>query len=938
MRSVKKLLKKAMVFTLAVAMLSGTALTASAAPLNGVFTITDHWGNKLDDDDDTSHTGTVSNTASNTNTGVLKENETKILGITLDKTHLDVEVDGKVETLTATILTDTDEGELRDKYGEDTDRLMKQLTSLIHWEVKNSDGTKDATTNKRLSIEVTNAGSGSQITLNPRMGTEKGKDMIVEATIDGQYYINGDGEVTPLVTNKTEGYKAEATVSIKEYTTSLVWDNDKTSTEKSMYVKHTLDLSEVIRRNPETANDTITWTSTNTKVATVSSTGVVTAKKVNWTGSAYTQTKNVDDTCQIIAVGERKGAMATCDIKVEQGTASTKVAIFSRSENGGFDPLKSLSQDLQTDRTDKEILIQTYAKTEVALDESGYELWSWSEEDLSTNAAVKTKKNVEVPSGAYYVAKQEDGSYVVKQMVVTDTVTLTSNKATIADATLTKWDSGAGTAAVSFHKVGKANITVKTTSGKSAKLPVEVKATLSSLSIEGIMDGQKLYSGTSMTLTVGRNPEENTDAVKWSIAKVGNKANPNAKINSKGVLTIPNKLDPSVTEVVVELTATKAKDSSGNPIVAPTKTIKVVQSSVDAIYISEQNAEPFASVYFDEKNKKKTTTATQNIAVPLNKTYVAKVDVGYIAPNENGETASPSAEEMAGTLQWSASGKDKIVKIDGSGSQAKITAVGAGTATVTVSGVRAVEGKGNKAGTVGSASVIKATFKVTVKQPVESITLNKPSVVLAYQADNKGVTKDQKVALKATLGPKGYNKKETITWTVRKNNGEPETLTDKKGTPITAANASVTLTGPEIGDVYTITAKAKSGVSATSTVTIVTKTQAVQIAKEDTLNADGVPEAYTQNKETIKIGESLEMHTFVNISTDKKIPAWKLAGTSDLAGTEKFVAEDVTYSVSKKGIVSIDQYGNVFGLAKGKVTITATTPMNKKAKLTVTVQ
>ena len=115
----KKLLKKAMVFTLTAAMLVGTPLTASAAPLNSVYSVGDHWGGQYDDGDDTSHTGTVSNTATNTNPGVLKDNETRILGIALDKTHLDVEVEGEQETITATILTDADAGELEDKYGNE---------------------------------------------------------------------------------------------------------------------------------------------------------------------------------------------------------------------------------------------------------------------------------------------------------------------------------------------------------------------------------------------------------------------------------------------------------------------------------------------------------------------------------------------------------------------------------------------------------------------------------------------------------------------------------------------------------------------------------------------------------------------------------------------------------------------------------------------------
>lgn len=53
------------------------------------------------------------------------------------------------------------------------------------------------------------------------------------------------------------------------------------------------------------------------------------------------------------------------------------------------------------------------------------------------------------------------------------------------------------------------------------------------------------------------------------------------------------------------------------------------------------------------------------------------------------------------------------------------------------------------------------------------------------------------------------------------------------------------------------------------------------------------------------------------------------AGTND--------CENVTYSVNKKGIVSIDSDGTVHAINKGTVTITAKTPLGKKATLKVIV-
>mgnify|MGYP001040341810 FL=1 len=97
MKNVKKLLKKAMVWAIAASMVVATPLTASAAGLRGVFSVSDGWNANE------SGTGTVTNT--NTNTETLKTYEARIIGIALDKSHIDA-VKGEPETLTATIIVD----------------------------------------------------------------------------------------------------------------------------------------------------------------------------------------------------------------------------------------------------------------------------------------------------------------------------------------------------------------------------------------------------------------------------------------------------------------------------------------------------------------------------------------------------------------------------------------------------------------------------------------------------------------------------------------------------------------------------------------------------------------------------------------------------------------------------------------------------------------
>ena len=92
-------------------------------------------------------------------------------------------------------------------------------------------------------------------------------------------------------------------------------------------------------------------------------------------------------------------------------------------------------------------------------------------------------------------------------------------------------------------------------------------------------------------------------------------------------------------------------------------------------------------------------------------------------------------------LKWTTSNK-KVATVNQSG---KITAKGRGTATIKV---MATDGS-NK----------YATIKVTVKQPVTSVKLNKKTATLKV----KGNTKQKTVTLKATVNPKNANNK-AVSW------------------------------------------------------------------------------------------------------------------------------------------------------------------------------
>ena len=954
MKNVKKLLKKAMVFTLAASMLVGTPLTASAAGIRGVYSIQD--GNGPAE----SGTGTVTNT--DTGSGVLGDNDAKIIGIVLDRENVNAEK-GKKETLNATIVLD---GKITDKDGNDvTDKVREKLAAKIRWELSFADKSKDENPAAIVGIK-TEFGNKTALEVNPKRGTEKGREVVITAKINSSYYVNDQGQVLEYV-RPVGTYEASATVSVKEYTQKLTFDDPM----PPAYLKHTLDLNDYITRTPVTANDEITWISDNTKIATVTAAGVVTFKKANASRNDNDElvVANEKDKCQIYAVGER-GAKAVWEVKVEAGEQSSKIEIID--DQGNTFPGKKINDvDLRDAEWTKDVDVRMYKTMKVAVGEDGKTpAKTVAEADGGKKKDKYTVKNVAVADGdTYVVVEKVEGVEVAKEvgpLDITDTVTWSSNNKAIVSVDAKPGESGA---VLTANGVGKAVITAKASSGKTDKLTVTVKATLKGLEIAvGVDDDDYIlgtmasYSGKSYQLYARKDPAQSKDAVKWSIAKVekrdkdgqvetdknGNAkmiANPNATINAKGVLTIKPKLDLNYPDITVELKSAKELETgvidaeTNKPVkkvvVADPLIVSVEQSSLEAIHVKDDDGKLIADVSVingkvkvNDKSvipdKKDNTT---EISVPKNRTYTAKVEVTKGYENEgNG----------LDTLTWTTSNA-KIASVepaeDGS---AKITANANGTATITVSGVRVTT---NAKGKV-NASAIKTTFKVSVKQPVKTVTLNKPSVVLNEKVNNKKVTQNQKVALKATLGPKGVDKKTAVKWSVKKNGESLDAadvgLVNKKGAEITTANISVTLPTPKVGEVFEITASTDSGASATSTVTIVEKTTGVEIRNAET-NALFEKENPKPGKDPIKntavmtIGDSIKMAPYINISADKKNPDWKAAGTDNCENI-------VSYTVNKKGIVNIDQStGEVYAIKDGKVTITAKTALGKSAKLTVEV-
>ena len=221
-------------------------------------------------------------------------------------------------------------------------------------------------------------------------------------------------------------------------------------------------------------------------------------------------------------------------------------------------------------------------------------------------------------------------------------------------------------------------------------------------------------------------------------------------------------------------------------------------------------------------------------------------------------TAAPaSANNKAVT--WKSS-NTKIATVDTNG---LVKAVAKGTATITA--------------TAKDGSGVKAVCKVTVKQPVTKITLNKTAMTL-----NRGKT----FTLKATAGPASANNK-AVKWTT--SNKEVATVTSTgvvKG--IKRGTATITAT-----------AKDGSGVKAVCKVTVRQLVTGLKISKT----------ALTVTK-----GKTATLKVTVSPSNANN--------------------KTLKWTTSNKAVATVTSAGVVKGIKKGTATITATTTDGSKKTVT----
>ena len=770
-------------------------------------------------------------------------------------------------------------------------------------------------------------------TVNPSNATYK---TVTWSSSDASIATVKDGCVTALklgtttITAKAGDKTATCSITVVPTEVSTI-TLDKSIA--SLMVGETVTLSATV--NPSDATDkTVTWTTSDATVATVSN-GVVTAKKL---GTATITAKAGDKT-------------ATCSITV----VATEVSSITLDKSSAFlkvgETVTLTATVNPSDATDKTVTWTT-SDTTVATVSNGVV----TAKKLGT-ATITAKAGEKTATCSITVVATEVSSITLDKssasLKVGETVTLsaTVNPSDATDKTVTWTTSDATVATVSngvvtAKKLGTATITAKA-GDKTATCSITVVATeVSSITLD--KSSASLKVGETVTLSATVNPSDATDkTVTWTtsdatVATVSNgvvtakmlgSATITAKAGEKTATCSITVIQTPVTSVTLNKTSASLKvgetvtlSATVGPDDATDKTVTWTTSDATVATVSNGvvTAKKLGTATITAKAGDKTATcsitvvATPVTSVTLNKTS-ASLKVGETVTL----TATIGPDDATDkTVTWATS--DATVATVSNG---VVTAKKLGTATITAKA-------GDKT----------ATCSITVvATPVSSVTLNKTSASLKV---------GETVTLSATVNPSDATDK-TVTWTTSDatvatvSNGVvtakmlgSATITAKAGektatcsitviqTPVTSVTLNKTSASLKVGETVTLSATVGPDDATDKTVTWTTSDATVATVSNGVVTAKKLGTATITAKagdKTATCSITVVATEVSSITLDKSSASLKVGETVTLTATvgpDDATDKTVTWTTSDATVATVSN-GVVTAKKLGTATITA---------------
>lgn len=281
MKNMKKLLQKAMVFTLTAAMLIGTPLSASAAGLVDIYKTEDGWGDKVPGSDDDTRTGTVTSTVTSTDTRVLGVGGV-LEGIVLSETDVELEMVGAYDS---------------------THPVKESLKVDFVWSDDANHEADEKLLEKKFKWETTDR---DIVSLNNPNKNGKLSEMEVVAKASGKAGVT-------VSLNDYENnihFTTTANVTVKQYASELSFSKEL---DEEAYENVSLTLEDYLVRDPKTASDEVSYE-------------VVRGNGTIKNGVLKLGKLTKGDKVTVIAIGEKVKSEPK-EITIKAAVPATKVAI-----------------------------------------------------------------------------------------------------------------------------------------------------------------------------------------------------------------------------------------------------------------------------------------------------------------------------------------------------------------------------------------------------------------------------------------------------------------------------------------------------------------------------------------------------------------------------------------------------------------------------------
>ena len=347
--------------------------------------------------------------------------------------------------------------------------------------------------------------------------------------VDGVVYIRAKKAGTATITVEIpNGNKATCKITVQQPATGITLNK----TSASLYKGETVTLNATV--NPsDTTDKKITWKSSNTNVAAVSSSGVVTAKGAG-TAVITAQTSN--------------GKKATCTVTVKNSVEVTGVTLSKTSVSLYKGDTATLSATVNpSNATNKKVTwttsnsnVATVSNGKITAKGIGTATITAQTANGKKATCIVTVKNKTVDPTSVGLSKTSISLYKGE----TATLSATVNPSNATNKKVTWTTSNSNVATVSNGKItakgaGTATITAQTSNGKKATCIVTVKnKTVDPTSVKLSKTSVSLEKGKTTTLSATVNPSNATNKkVTWTTSNSKVATVSGGKITAKGVGT-----------------------------------------------------------------------------------------------------------------------------------------------------------------------------------------------------------------------------------------------------------------------------------------------------------------------------------------------------------------------------------------------------------------